>query len=929
MAWSGRWLISEKRFKMPDLRFLIPSPAVSLHRVLLMGLIWLGALTCTQETAAQVTEAQARMLLAERGIPEDTLRARLMDRGINPDSINPDSMVLFQEEVLAVIREIEAEKANQQIQTKDSIVLKKAAKDTVQVVQKPVDPEKIPESMTVDSTDLPLPVYGQSIFTNKAIDVFQRAEDMVAPDEYVLGPGDKLGVVGFGRSQFNHILDLGADGFVKPDGMGRILLKGLTLREARSLLFQRYSQAYLITRDQFQVTVQQARLMTINVFGEVEVPGSYTMPAINTAFNALAAAGGPTALGSVREIRIIRGNQTIPVDVYSFMANPRSAKDYFLQQNDYIHVPVARKVVEVRGAVTRPMKYELLEGENLDALIGYAGGPKANAYLSDVQVTRYLQDRRVVAGVNYRELLASGGDYVLYNGDVITVREVRDEVDNTVTIEGAVSFPGEYAWRDDLRLLDLLQQSVLKPEARLDFAYLLRYNTDGTFRYANADLAAAMADPAGPSNPVLGRGDRVEVLSQKLFASRAQFSVTGSVRNPRYFDFDPDGGVRVSDALQMAGGLLPDAADAGYIFRRDPSEPKTVEYIPVDLHAISSSPGTAGDFQIRSGDQLRVFNKALRRDDLKVSIFGSVRRPGEYDYGKDMTLADLVSLAGGFTFDADYSRIDVARPDYKPGQSLKIKLVTTSLSGGVAPTAGQDQSLTLAPFDHIYVRSIPEYALQQTVKIEGEVKYPGTYAILKDKERLSDVIARAGGLNGRAFPEGARMYRMSDSVGLVVIDLVEVLRNPGSPSNIVLLDGDVIEIPKSRDLVTLTGYINLDEAYSEDFLTGERSISVAFRGVRSAKYYIDEFAAGISDRGARNRVRVQYADGRVKQSEGFLFHRYPKVERGSTVFVGAKAPKQAKPKSERKADWAVVLRDTLAATTSIITILVLVDQLSK
>src|SRR5690606_23597562 len=131
------------------------------------------------------------------------------------------------------------------------------------------------------------------------------------------------------------------------------------------------------------------------------------------------------------------------------------------------------------------------------------------------------------------------------------------------------------------------------------------------------------------------------------------------------------------------------------------------------------------------------------------------------------------------------------------------------------------------------------------------------------------------------------------------------------------------------DLVTLTGFVNLNEAYSEDFLTGERSVSVAFRGERSAKYYVDEFAAGVSDRGSKSRIRVQYADGRVRKTNGFIFRHYPKVERGSTVYVGPKKQKPQKVKSERKADWSVALRDTLAATTAIITILVLVDQLSQ
>src|SRR5690606_22784750 len=230
--------------------------------------------------------------------------------------------------------------------------------------------------------------------------------------------------------------------------------------------------------------------------------------------------------------------------------------------NDYIHVPVARKVVEIRGAVIRPMAYELLEGDNLSRLVEYAGGAKANAYLTDVQVTRYLQDRRIVANVNLRELSASGGDYVLLNGAVVSIRAVETEAENIVAVKGAVGFPGEYAWREHFRLVELLNQCVLGREARLDFAYLLRDNADGAYRYQFVNIEDAMARPGSDADLILGRGDQLEVLSLKTYASEARFSVVGSVRAPQVFPFNPDGGVRVSDAIQMAGGLALDAADA-------------------------------------------------------------------------------------------------------------------------------------------------------------------------------------------------------------------------------------------------------------------------------------------------------------------------------------------------------------------------------
>ena len=191
-------------------------------------------------------------------------------------------------------------------------------------------------------------------------------------------------------------------------------------------------------------------------------------------------------------------------------------------------------------------------------------------------------------------------------------------------------------------------------------------------------------------------------------------------------------------------------------------------------------------------------------------------------------------------------------------------------------------------------------------------------------------IQRAGGLTGEAFPEGAKMYRRVDSTGLVVIDLKSILQNRNTPSNIVLVAGDLIEIPKSKDLVSIEGFVNLDKVYSPLYLQGENMISVAFRGERSAKHYVDYFAAGVSKDGAPGEIKVQYADGRVEKTKKILFfNSYPKVKRGSHIIVGQKIQKPVAPKEEKKTDWAGVLKDTMAQATAVLTLLILVDQLSK
>ena len=893
------------------------------HIVTLFILLFLVAFC--QSMYAQVTPTQARDLLAERGIPEDSLKARLLKKGYNPEQLRPEQLETFEAVVVQTISEYEAdhaadEQADQNTEeSQDTSVTETESEEKVEEEVVPPPVMEPPKKLT----------YGQEIFQNNSIAVYQKAEEITPSDDYILGVGDKIGVTGFGKSQFDHVLDIGPDGFAQPgDRLPKILLKGLRFADAKELLFQRYRQYYLMDRGEFQVSLNKPRNITVNVFGEVKTTGSFTLPAFNTAFNVLSAAGGPTEIGSVRKIKVISGGNVRMLDVYEFMNDPVVAKNFFLQNNDYIHVPIAEKIVEISGAITRPMSYELLEGEHLSHLIKYAGGTLPNGYLSNVKVTRFLEDKQVITSINFRELVASGGDYILYNGDKVEIKFIDAEVTNFVEVSGAVYFQGKYEKIPDMKISDLLAQSKLRADARLDYAYLLKFQPNNSYRYERINLQAIVDNPASAENKTLDFGDQLRVLALTSYADRSSFVVTGAVRNPNSFEVVTDGSLRLEDAILMAGGLLEGADDHGYVLRQDPKEPKTAQYINVDLKEASMNPSSSSNIEIKSGDRIIVFGKGEMRDNLNVNIYGAVRKPGLYRYGPGMTLADVVNLAGGLTYGADHNRIDIARTEIENSEKVHVTQYTTQLPSDFGSNQTDDNSVELKPFDHIYVRNVPEFESQQTVELKGEVRYPGIYPILADKERISDLVTRAGGLSGEAFPEGAKLYRQGDTTGLVVINLGDILHNNNIPSNVILLSGDVIDIPKSRELVTIGGLVNLDESYSSDFLDGERKISVAFRGEKSAKYYIDNFAAGVSHDGSAAEIKVQYADGGVEKTKKvFFFNKYPKAKRGSVITVGAKKVRPTSTKEETKVDWGNVLKETLAQTAAILTILVLVDQL--
>lgn len=898
---------------------------IKLVRFVLLFL--LTGVTCIPVTYAQVTESQARELLSQKGIPEDTLKARLIAKGIDPDNISPEELEQFQDIILETIKEIEAEQA-QGTKSIDPLPPVLTEPKSTPTISQPKP--QTPDPSIKDDKKGPL-IYGQEIFRNNSLAAYLAAEDLSVSGTYVLGTGDRIGVVGFGRSQFENVLEINQDGFVQPgDRLPKILLKGVTFGDAKELLYQRYSQYFVISRGEFQVTLVKSRNMTISVFGEAMTTGSFTLPGINTAFNVISAAGGPTPIGSVRRIKVIRGKESFPLDVYQFMADPGVAKNFFLQDNDYIHIPVAQKVVTIEGAVTRPMTYELLDDENLLDLVKYAGGAKANAFLSSVQITRFLGDKTIITNVNLKELEQSGGDYVLFNGDIIEIKSIQVRSVNTVTISGAVAYPGKFERREGMRVSDLLSRSILRPDARLDFAYVLRFQPDSTFRYERINLQEILNNPGSPTNLELSDQDEVYVMTLKTFVNPGYFSVVGAVKNPDTFAFNPEGRLRLEEAILISGGLLQDASDFGYIIRYDPKEPKTLEYLHLNLREALDNPASKYNVDIKAGDQITIYEKSLRRDEMTVSIFGAVRNPGTFTFGPGMRLADLVSLAGGFKYEADHERIDIARSHFDQRPSQRIEQFTVVMAKDFEIDYEEDNSVELKPFDHIYVRTIPEFELQRTVEIRGEVVYPGTYPLVLEKEKISDLLERAGGLSGEAFPEGAKLYRAVDETGLVVIDLHDIIRDKNHPSNITLREGDVLQIPKSRDLVTIGGYVNLDEAYGQGYLTGERTISVAFRGPKSAKYYVDQFAAGVSKDGAMKEIKVQFADGRAQKTKQFLFFKsYPTIQKGSFITVGPKKVKPPVEKKEKKTDWGSVVRDTMYQATAVLTLLILVDQLAE
>jgi protein involved in polysaccharide export with SLBB domain len=489
-------------------------------------------------------------------------------------------------------------------------------------------------------------------------------------------------------------------------------------------LKNRLKAFYNYNDNQFYLSVLTARTVTVNFYGEVQTTGGITLSAVNTLFNALVAAGGPTDIGSVRRIRLISGSEDKVFDTYKFMDEPSIADEFYLKNNDYVHIPVAERVVSISGAVRRPFKYELLEDEHLVKLIDFAGGVLNDAYLKDIRITRYNADQRVVVNVNLRDIMDGGGDFLLQPGDEIFIRSIDEEVENVVTINGAVVMDGEYERQEGMRVSQLIDKARLDKYALLDYGYLLRRNPDGRYIYNRFSPAAALENRGGSDDLVLEDLDIIQIPSRVSYSDEVNFTVGGAIRIPGQYDFDPAGVLRVQDAILLSGGLKPGASDFGYILRRNPDEPKRADYIVFNPKVALQDAGSADNHILMPFDSLVVYDEFDLRDNFFIEVYGAVRNPGIFPYDPSLNLQQALDLAGGLTFSAATNRVDVARLIINENQPTRTINITTNVirEHGAGMT---DTGMVLLPFDEIFVRDVPEFELQQNVTIQGEVTYPG------------------------------------------------------------------------------------------------------------------------------------------------------------------------------------------------------------
>lgn len=769
-----------------------------------------------------------------------------------------------------------------------------------------------------------VPIYGHSIFTDQTLNVFTTTDAARAPDSYVLGSEDQIRITIFGQSQADLQLEVSPDGYVQSSGIPRIFLKGLTIREARQLLYNRLHSFYTFESDEIAITIKVARTINVNIFGEVQTPGGFNVSALNSAFNVLTASGGPTNLGTVRQIQLIRESERKIIDVYSLLNDPSVQENFQLFHNDIIFVPLAEKVVDLRGAVKRPMKYELLEQEGLLELVEYAGGINYDTALGFVQVERIKNGEPVLQEWSLADILNKKEKVTLMDGDIIRIREVGRELENFVEIEGSVFYPGRYNLSQSSSLITLLERAELRPQAMTNLIFIERIMNDESERIIPVEYDKLLEE----GNDIeLFRRDNVIIFNQERYRNVANVRVNGNVRNPIERTLHFDERITIENALDLAGGLRPTASETAFIFRQNLFNTDIVEHIRVDLIKDAT-------YELQPGDELRVYNQASYSDIGEISVRGAVNESVNTTYDSNLRVSDLLTIAGGFSRGANLNRLDIFRLDLSFREGTNYDVITLK-ADSLMNIVDAPQGFQLQPFDRLVVRRIPEFNIGASIDLNGEVLYPGNYPLKSRITRVSDIIEEAGGLTSTADPQNAVIMRTEQNVGPIAVNLRRALSNPGSNRHDpIILEDDVITIPKESNTVTIrvnatrlgemqdVGVVDLDTAVREI-----NRVNVVYQGSKSAKWYIKNFAGGFAEDANKWSVTVTKPNGEVQGTNRrmIFFRNYPSVEPGSTIALRVDPPE---PEDDKPLiDWERIQARTTSAATTILTLLILADRL--
>ena len=606
--------------------------------------------------------------------------------------------------------------------------------------------------------------FGMQVFAHGARDSRLIPMDLPVGPDYVVGPGDGLSINLWGGVSQRLYRTVDHEGRINLPEVGPILVSGKSLADVQGNLQQ-------ILRTQFRdvsTDVSLGRLRTIRIYdvGDVRNAGAYDVSSLSTPLNALFAAGGPTAGGSLRILKHYRAGELVQVvDVYDLLLRGVKSDLLRLENGDTVLIPPIGSQVTVEGMVRRPAIYELRDENNLASVLELAGGLLPTAALRHIEVQRILAyEKQTMLSVDIPEANDSSevakrlAAFEIHDGDRIRVYPIAPYNQDAVYLEGHVIRPGRYSYRAEMRVTDVISSyKDLLPQPANQYAEIIRLNApDFHPSVESFDLSIAMGNPS--QAPLLQAMDTIRIFSRFDFENPPAVSVAGDVRQPG--TYRTSGQVRLSDAVHLAGGLAPDAQTGdAQVFRYLPDG--KFKIFSVDLKQALA--GDAGEnILLQPRDRLLVHRNPAAVEPATVNVQGEVGTPGRYLLTTNMQVGDLIRVGGGLTPGAETQFADLTHFQWSQNQDSSPNQLTgqhETISISAALTGDPKFDVPLHNGDVLTIGQLPGWNdLGASIRVKGEVKNPGTYGI-RPGERLSSVIERAGGFQSDAYPYGAVLQR--------------------------------------------------------------------------------------------------------------------------------------------------------------------------
>lgn len=638
-------------------------------------------------------------------------------------------------------------------------------------------------------------VFGRNIFNNEML-TFEPSMNIPTPANYRLGAGDAVIIDVWGASQTTFEGTVSPDGTVTIEGVGPLALAGMTVKEANEYVKKQLGRFY--ANSNITLTVGETRSIQVQVMGEVMVPGTYTLSALSSAFNALYAAGGISEIGTLRDIKVFRQGRVVStIDVYDYILNGNTKGDIRLADNDVIVVGPYECLVNIRGKVKRPMFYEMKENESVSRILDYAGGFAGDAYTDNVRLIRKSGREYSVYTVDEFEM----NGFLLKDGDSLYVDSVIPRFSNMAEIRGAVFHPGQYQMDGSIKTVRQLIKAAdgLREDAFLKRAVMHRQKEDLTMEALSVDVEGIM-DGTVADIP-LRKNDILFIPSSLDMKGERTLTIDGEVNFPGIYQYADN--TTIEDLVLQAGGFTEAASMAKVdVFRRikNPDAVTDDEKLS-ETYSFSLRDGLVmgdgQDFHLQPYDEVFVRKSPAYSEQRNVKVSGAVNFSGSYAMdNKDYRLSDLVKAAGGLSSLAyakgarlqrllteeekkqresamKASQIQVYEESLRSEKEFNMAQADSILNlkldlGDTYPVAINLEKAMKNPgsLDDVRLREGDELVVPQfsnTVKISGEVMYPISINYEKGKP-LSYYIKRAGGYADRAHKSRVYTIYMNGSV---------------------------------------------------------------------------------------------------------------------------------------------------------------------